>query len=89
MRTNALPFIQDSQVFEDIDGGRHILALEVVPRKTVTAKMNLENEKEFIISELQKVNETLPAFERVNRIEVRDSDFDRTPSMKIARYKKC
>lgn len=87
---NALPFIQDSQVFEDIDdGGKHILALEVVPRKTVTAKMNLENEKEFIISELQKVNETLPAFERVNRIEVRDSDFDRTPSMKIARYKKC
>ena len=87
---NALPFIQDSQVFEDIDdGGKHILALEVVPRKTVTAKMNLENEKEFIISELQKVNEALPAFERVNRIEVRDSDFDRTPSMKIARYKKC
>ena len=87
---NALPFIQDSQVFEDIDdGGKHILALEVVPRKTVTAKMNLENEKEFIISELQKVNETLPAFERVNRIEVRDSDFERTPSMKIARYKKC
>ena len=90
VKFNALPFIQDSQVFEDIDqSGRHILALEVVPRKTVTAKMNLENEKEFIISELQKVNEALPAFERVNRIEVRDSDFDRTPSMKIARYKKC
>lgn len=87
---NALPFIQDSQVFEDVaENGKHILALEVVPRQTVLSKMDLENPKEYIISELEKVNLTLPSFERVNRIEVRDSDFERTPSMKIARYKKC
>ncbi len=89
-RFNALPFVQDSQVFEDIDaGGKHILALEVVPRKTVTAKMELENENEYIISELEKVNASLPSFERVNRIEIRDRDFERSPSMKIVRYKKC
>lgn len=87
---NALDFIQDSQVFEDVvEGGKHILALEVVPRKTVLAKMALENEAEFITDELQKVNASLPTFERVNRIEIRDKDFDRTPSMKIVRYKKC
>jgi len=87
---NALPFIQDSQVFEDVaENGRHILALEVVPRRSVIAKMNVENIKEYIISELEKVNLTLPSFQRVTRIEVRDSDFERTPSMKIARYKKC
>ena len=89
-RFNTLPFIQDSQVFEDVtENGKHILALEVVPRQTVLSKMNLENPKEYIISELEKLNLTLPSFERVNRIEVRDSDFERTPSMKIARYKKC
>lgn len=86
---NALPFIQDSQVFEDIEGERHILALEVVPRMTVVSKMGLDNPKEYIISELEKVNASLPAFERVNRIEIRDKDFERTPSMKIVRYKKC
>ena len=87
---NALPFIQDSQVFEDIDdGGKHILALEVVPRKTVIAKMDLENVGEFITAELQKVNSALNAFERVSRITIRETDFERSPSMKIVRYKKC
>ena len=56
---------------------------------TVVSKMGLDNPKEYIISELEKVNASLPAFERVNRIEIRDKDFERTPSMKIVRYKKC
>ena len=85
---NALPFIQDSQVFETVtDGGRHILALEVVPRQTVLAKLPVENPKRFIIGELEKVNQSLPSFQRVTRITVRDSDFARSPSMKIVRYK--
>lgn len=84
---NALPFIQDSQVFEDIEGGKHILALEVVLRKTVTEKTGVDND--HIISELEKVNAELPSYERVNRIEIRDRDFERSPSMKIVRYKKC
>lgn len=84
---NALPFIQDSQVFEDIEGGKRILALEVVLRKTVTAQTGVDNG--YIIAELEKVNASLPAFERVNRIEIRDKDFERSPSMKIVRYKKC
>ncbi len=85
---NALPFIQDSQVFETVtDGGRHILALEVVPRQTVLAKLPVEDPKRFIIGELEKVNQSLPSFQRVTRITVRDSDFARSPSMKIVRYK--
>ena len=38
---------------------------------------------------LKKVNAGLPSFQRVSRIEIRTTDFERTPSMKIARYKKC
>lgn len=87
---NALPFIQDSQVFEDVaENGKHILALEVVPRQTVLSQMELEHPGEFILQELEKVNRELPSFRRVMRIKVRDSDFERTPSMKIVRYKKC
>ena len=85
---NALPFIQDSQVFEAVtDGGRHILALEVVPRQTVLQKIKAEDPKRFILGELEKVNQSLPSFQRVTRITVRDSDFERSPSMKIVRYK--
>ena len=37
----------------------------------------------------EKINKELPPYQRVSRIEVRDTDFERTPSMKIVRYRKC
>lgn len=86
---NALPFIQDSQVFEDENKrGKKILALEVVVRQTVLAAMKPENPVKFVTEELEKVNQSLPEFQRVTRITVRDTDFERTKSMKIVRYKK-
>ncbi len=86
---NALPFIQDSQVFEDRnEAGAAILALEVVPRQTELSKLGEGDPKARILEELQKVNQTLPLYQRVNKITVRDSDFARTPSMKIVRYQK-
>ncbi|MCQ2437198.1 MAG: AMP-binding protein [Clostridia bacterium] len=87
---NRCDLIQDSQLFEDIGaGGNHILALEVVPRTTEMAKLEVEDKQAYLMSELQKINETLPAYQRAARIEIRDTDFERTPSMKILRYKKC
>lgn len=85
---NELDEIQDSQVFEDYgaDGGR-ILALEVVPRAFELA--GIEDAGKHIMEKLQKVNQSLPPFMRVSRMEIRSSDFERTPSMKIVRYKKC
>ena len=89
-KVNELDIIQDSQVFEDVlENGEHILALEVVPRATEVAKLGLDDPKPYIVGELEKINGTLPSFQRVSRIAVRDTDFARTPSMKIARYKKC
>ena len=87
---NTLDIIQDSQVFEDVtESGNHILALEVVPRATEIAKFGLENPAEYITSELEKVNSSLLSYQRVSKITIRDTDFERTPSMKIVRYKKC
>ena len=87
---NTLEYIQDSQVFEDVDdAGKHFLALEVVPRATETAKLGDIDLNAFLIAELRKINAELPSFARVSKITVRTSDFERTPSMKIVRYKKC
>lgn len=86
---NTLPFIQDSQVFEDRnESGVSILALEVVPRATELSKLGEGDVNSRILEELQKINQTLPLFQRVNKITIRDSDFARTPSMKIVRYQK-
>ena len=86
---NEPPFIQDSQVFEDEnESGQRILALEVVPRLTELRDIPEEQRKNYIVAELQKINEKLPPFQRVSRITVRDTDFERTPAMKIVRYRK-
>ena len=87
---NELPFIQDSQVFEDVDeSGNHYLSLEVLPRPSELAKIADEDKAAFITKELEEVNMALPSFQRVSKIVIRDTDFERTPSMKIKRYKKC
>ncbi|MBQ3416416.1 MAG: acyl--CoA ligase [Ruminococcus sp.] len=87
---NKPDFIQDSQVFEDVDeNGSHFLSLEVVPRAAIIETMGLSDPADFIKTELEKINTTLQPYERVQRIVVRTSDFERTPSMKIKRYKKC
>ena len=88
-RFNELPFIQDSQVFEDVgENGKHILALEVVLRAAETGSLG-ENPKAAAEEKLWEVNRTLPSAQRVSRIVIRDTDFERSPSMKIIRYKKC
>lgn len=85
---NALPFIQDSQVFEDVsDLGASILALEVVLRATELTELSDEDRKAYALHALETVNCTLPAFQQVSKITIRDSDFQRSPAMKIVRYR--
>ena len=84
---NALPLIQDSQVFEDrSELGEPILALEVVLRATELAQLPEEERRAIALAELEKINKTLPAWSQVSKITVRDSDFKRSPAMKIVRY---
>ena len=81
--------IQDCQVFEDMEGSRHFLALEVVPRAAEMGKLPKEEAGAALMAELERINAALPEYQRVSRITVRDSDFERTSSMKIVRYHKC
>lgn len=87
---NELDFVQDSQIFEDVDEtGKHILALEIVPRAAIVAKIKDEDKAAYMTRELERVNLSLPTFMQASRIVIRQTDFPRTPSMKIERYKKC
>ena len=60
-----------------------------MPRAPEIAKLGDADPVQVITDELGKINSTLPTYQRVSRIIVRDSDFERTPSMKIKRYHKC
>ena len=86
-RFNALPFIQASEVFEAVaDNGTHILALEVLLRETETARLG-PDPAAAAVEALWEVNRAQRPAERVSRITVRETDFPRTPSMKIVRRK--
>ena len=85
---NALPCVQDSQLFTcQNDRGATVLALEVVPRMTELAGIAPEQIKAYVTAQLEQVNNALPSYQRASRLTVRDSDFERSPSMKIVRYK--
>ena len=84
---NALQWVQDSQLFAKEDQGRTFLALEVVPRAAEMA--GIEDGKAFLMGKLEEVNRSLPTAWQAAEIVIRDSDFQRSPAMKIVRYHKC
>ena len=77
--------VQDCLVYDVNENGREQLVLEVLPRMSSVRALGIENLYEYLKGEVGKINETLPPFERINKIIIRDTDFVRTPAMKIAR----
>ncbi len=82
---DELDIIQDCMVY--LDEKNQNLCIQVYPRMVEVAKLQLDNPEEYIRSEVNKVNNLLPSFMRVNKIIIRKDDFVRTPAMKIIRGK--
>ena len=83
-RFNELETVQDSLVTAEND----VLVLEVVPRNTVLLQLGKEDPIAFLREQLNEVNRALPTYQRVAKIVIRDTDFKRSPSMKILRNQK-
>ena len=77
--------IQDCLVYENKENERSGLVLEIYPRKAVLATMQLADPEQYLREEINKVNEKLPSEQRINKIVIRETDFVRSPSMKIVR----
>lgn len=74
--------ISDCLVYDE-DGKR--LVLEILPRMTRVKELGIEDLYSYVKGEVDKINITLPPFEQITKIIIRDTDFIRTPAMKIAR----
>ena len=81
----GLDVVQDCLVYDTNDDGREQLVLEVLPRMNIVKAKGIEDLYAYLKEEVAKINATLPAFERITKIVIRDTDFIRTPAMKIAR----
>lgn len=77
--------IQDCLLYAETVNGKEILTLEVLPRTTVIKAKGIIDVDAYLRAEIEKVNAKLPSFERVNKVIIRDTDFVRSPSMKIVR----
>ena len=87
---SALPLVQDCELYEDkAENGTPILVLEVLPRMTELGKLPEAERSARLAADIAAVNASLPSYKRFNRLVVRDSDFPRTPSMKILRHARC
>ena len=81
----ALDVVQDCLVYDVNENGKEQLVLEVLPRTNIVKALGIEDLHAYLKTEVAKINKTLPSFERINKIVIRDTDFVRTPAMKIAR----
>ncbi len=86
-RFNELACVQDTMLYEEVSAsGRSCLVLEAFPRAAELA--GVEDPKAYVLAKLQEINRTLPTSSQAAQIRVRDTDFERSPSMKIVRVKK-
>jgi long-chain acyl-CoA synthetase len=78
----AVDTVQDCLVYED-EGGT--LTVEILPRAAQLAAAGITDAAAHFKAECDRINASLPHYERINKVVVRDTDFVRTPAMKIAR----
>ena len=83
-KLNNLPYVAESLV---IDDHGDLVAL-IVPDFDLLAQEKIDNGKiEGIMAEnLVALNKEMPAYSKVKSVEVRDSEFEKTPKRSIKRF---
>ena len=74
----------EAELNETLDGVEK-LVLEVLPRMSSVQALGIEDLGAYLNARVAEINATLPSFERINKVIIRETDFVRTPAMKIAR----
>lgn len=92
---NRSPFVLESMVFGEPDEKHdEIIAVQVVPDAEAFIELaerrgiQITDElmKEVIGSEVAKVNKELPGFKQIRKFHLRDSEFEKTTTLKVKRY---
>ncbi len=77
--------IQDALIYAEKDGSCEYLVLEVLPRMSVIKEKGAEDAESYCRERIKAVNDALYDYQKINKVIIRTSDFERTPSMKIKR----
>lgn len=82
---NQSSIVRDCLVKERVVNGIPSLSIEVYPIDEVRAWNDTEKIKVAVTEEIQKINDCLPSYKKMNNIMIRTEDFKRTGAMKIDR----
>lgn len=87
---NNLPYVQESLVLEDNEGGIAALIKLDFELMAENLKLSAQEAKENAITYLgnlrEEVNRELSSFSRIRDVSLQDEPFERTPTLKIKRY---
>lgn len=67
--------------------GEVVITALIYPNEEMTQHMTKEAVYEALKAEVNEVNKNLPVFKQIHEIELRDTEFEKTTTKKIKRYK--
>lgn len=90
------PYVQEVMVWgKDSEGtGETLIYASILPNAEEVAQALGENYSEeqvydLISAEVDRINENLPLFKKIKKIDIRKTEFDKTTTKKIKRYKEA
>jgi len=81
----ADPCVRDAMVKEDTLNGSQVIAVEILPQMPAFEGKSEEEIGAYMKALVEKINATLPSTHRIMKWTVRQEDFKRTGSLKVAR----
>lgn len=81
------PLVGEVVVLGRKKDGETIITAVIYPDPDATAGMDTEAKKAALHEEVMRINRTLPVYKQLRGIELRDTEFEKTTTKKIKRYK--
>lgn len=83
-----MPYVQEAIVYTDINKkGSSIIIASVYLNDDYLQRNNIDDVENIIDMDLRKVNSILPSYKQIQKIYIRDEEFEKNTSKKIMRYK--
>ncbi|MCQ2554237.1 MAG: AMP-binding protein [Clostridia bacterium] len=84
-----IPYVKECMVYGEEKNGTDdvIVAVKVVYMEDAFEGKSVEEINATVKSDIEKINDTVPAYKRINSITVTDTEMEKTTTGKVKRYK--
>jgi len=85
----AIPYVKDVLVYGETEAGRNVprLIAEVLWDSDYMQENRIKNPQERLEKAIDTLNKSLPYYKKISDIRIRETEFDKTTTKKIKRFK--